>query len=178
MSIGPNNMIRIWHPMRDPHHCCFRILALLISSSKSLSISRASLLDTFLLFPEYLHDIQYTGFGELRDSLGRLKIPKSTESFLNLPDIRTIYRELQVFQKAALHQLVARNILLSSDFKNNELRLSEKGIPDELDRTIRAFIAENSARLTFITSELNVIPLDGPTGLFRRTNLEMGGRFR
>ncbi len=150
----------------------------MIVSQKGLSVSRASLLDTFLLFPEYLHDVQYTGFGELRSSLGRLNLPKPKESFLNLPDIRTIYRELQVFQKAALHQLVARNILTSFAFKNNELRLSDKGIPSELDRTIRAFVTENSARLAFIVDDLNVIPLDGPTGLFRRTNLEMGGRFR
>ena len=99
-------------------------------------------------------------------------------SFINLPDIRTIYRELQVFQKAALYQLVARNILCPSAFKDSKLELSEKGIPDELDRIVQAFVLDNSAQLAFIVDELNVIPLDGPTGLFRRTNLEMGGRFR
>ena len=171
-------MIRIWHPMRDPHHCCFRILALLVASKKSLSVSRASILDTFLLFPEYLHDVQYTGFGELRGALTRLNLPKSKDSFLNLPDIRTIYRELQVFQKAAFHQMVARNILSSASFKVNELQLSDKGIPNELKRAIEAFVSENSERLEFIVGDLGAIPLDGPTGLFRRTNLEMGGRFR
>lgn len=108
----------------------------------------------------------------------RLNLPKPKDSFLNLPDIRTIYRELQVFQKAAFHQLVARNILSSSSFKVNELQLSDKGIPSELNRAIQAFVSENSDRLAFIVGDLGAIPLDGPTGLFRRTNLEMGGRFR
>lgn len=164
--------------MRDPHHCCFRVLALLVASKESISVSRASILDTFLLFPEYLHDIQYTGFGALRVSLSRLELPKPNDSFLNLPDIRTVYRELQVFQKAAFHQLVARNILSSSSYKVNELKLSESGIPSGLDQAIRAFVNENSDRLSFIVGDLSSIPLDGPTGLFRRTNLEMGGRFR
>lgn len=164
--------------MRDPHHCCFRILALLVASQKSLSVSRASILDTFLLFPEYLHDVQYTGFGELRGTLTRLNLPKPKDSFLNLPDIRTIYRELQVFQKAAFHQMVARNILSSSSFRANELELSDKGVPNELNRALHAFVSENSEQLAFIVGDLNAIPLDGPTGLFRRTNLEIGGRFR
>ena len=171
-------MIRIWHPMRDPHHCCFRSLALLVTSQRTLSVSRASLLDTFLLFPEYLHDVQYTGFGELRGSLRQLNLPKPKDSFLNLPDIRTIYRELQVFQKAAFHQLVARNILSASSFKVGKLQLSDQGIPRELNQALQAFVDENSARLAFIVNDLSAIPLDGPTGLFRRTNLEMGGRFR
>lgn len=164
--------------MRDPHHCCFRMLVLATASSNKMSISRASLLDTFLLFPEYLHEIPYTGFGDLRASLKKLNLPKPKESFLNLPDIQTVYRELQVFQKAALRQLVARNILSSPAFKANRLQLSDKGVPNELHRTINTFITENSGHLTFITDELSALPLDGPDGLFRRTKLEMGGRFR
>ncbi|WP_407926014.1 ABC-three component system middle component 5 [Cochlodiniinecator piscidefendens] len=171
-------MIRIWHPMRDPHHCCFRMLALITASPRRLSVSRASLLDTFLLFPEYLHEIQYTGFGELRGSLQRLNLPKMKDSFTNLPDIRIVYRELQVFQRAALHQLVAKNILSSPSFKDSRLQMSEVGMPSDLKQTIQAFVAENSAQLAFIANDLNAIPLDGPMGLFRRTNLEMGGRLR
>lgn len=164
--------------MRDPHHCCFRILALLVASTGNLSVSRTSILDTFLLFPEYLHEIQYTGYGALRESLMRLNLPKPKDSFLNLPDIRTIYRELQVFQKAAMHQMVARNILSPTSFSMSELKFSEKGIPGKLDQAIRAYASENADRMAFIVKDLSAIPLDGPTGLFRRANLEMGGRFR
>ncbi|WP_373314193.1 ABC-three component system middle component 5 [Jannaschia pagri] len=143
-----------------------------------MSIPRASLLDTFLLFPEYLYEIQYQGFGSLRSSLRDLNIPKPSDSFVSLPDIRTAFRELQVFQKAALRQLVAKNILSADAFKEGNLTLSPRGIPAELNQVLHAFVTENSRQLTFITEGLSDIPLDGPSGLLRRTNLELGGRFR
>lgn len=171
-------MIRIWHPMRDPHHCSFRMMALRLATTRKLSVPRASLLDTFLLFPEYLHEIQYNGFGSLRSSLQGLEVPRPSDSFVRIPDIRTVFRELQVFQKAALRQLVAKNILSAEAFKEGSLALSSKGIPDELKKVLKAFVSENSRQLAFITDDLSAIPLDGPVGLLRRANLEMGGRFR
>ncbi len=171
-------MIRIWHPMRDPHHCSFRMMVLRLATTRQLSIPRASLLDTFLLFPEYLHEIQYKGFGSLRSSLRDLGVPKPSDSYVSLPDIRTVFRELQIFQKAAIHQLVAKNILSAQAFREGNLTLSSKGIPGELKQVLQAFVSENSRQLSFITDDLSAIPLDGPTGLLRRTNLEMGGRFR
>lgn len=171
-------MIRIWHPMRDPHHCCFRMIALRSATSKSMSISRASLLDVFLLFPEYLHEIQYTGFGELRSRLRRIDIPKPDDTFVRLPDIRTVFRELQVFQKAAFHQLVAKNILSSNAFEEGKLDLSNQDIPTELVSEVNAYLSENQKQMSFIVDDLSPIPLDGPTGLFRRTKLELGGRIR
>ena len=171
-------MIRIWHPMRDPHHCSFRMMALRLATTRQLSIPRASLLDTFLLFPEYLYEIQYQGFGSLRSSLRDLNVPKPNDSFVSLPDIRTAFRELQVFQKAALRQLVAKNILSADAFKEGNLTLSSRGIPAELNQVLQAFVTENSRQLAFITEGLSEIPLDGPTGLLRRANLELGGRFR
>lgn len=164
--------------MRDPHHCSFRMMALRLATAGQLSIPRASLLDTFLLFPEYLHEIQYIGFGSLRSSLRDLKVPKPSDSYVSLPDIRTVYRELQIFQNAALRQLVAKNILSAQAFREGNLVLSSKGIPDELKQVLQAFVSENSRQLSFITDDLSAIPLDGPTGLLRRANLEMGGRFR
>lgn len=74
--------------------------------------------------------------------------------------------------------MVAKNILSAEDYKEGNLTLSSKGIPDELKQVLQAFVAENSRQLTFITEELSAIPLDGPSGLLRRANLEMGGRFR
>jgi hypothetical protein len=73
---------------------------------------------------------------------------------------------------------VAKNILSAEAFKEGNLTLSSKGIPDELKKVLQAFVSENSRQISFITGDLSAIPLDGPTGLLRRANLEMGGRFR
>lgn len=132
----------------------------------------------FLLFPEYLHEIQYTGFDSLRSSLRELKVPKPSDSFVGLPDIPTVFRELQAFQKAALRQLVAKDILSAEAFKEGNLTPSPKGISDDLKQVLQAFVSENSRQLSFITDDLSAIPIDGPKGLLRRANLEMGGRFR
>ncbi len=164
--------------MRDPHHCCFRMIALRSATSKPMSISRASLLDVFLLFPEYLHEIHYTEFGDLRNKLRRLDIPKPADSFVRLPDIRTVFRELQVFQKAAFHQLVAKKILSSQAFEEGKLDLSTQDVPTDLVSEVSAYISVNQKQMNFIVDDLSSIPLDGPTGLFRRTKLELGGRLR
>jgi len=154
------------------------MISLRLATSNHMSISRASLLDVFLLFPEYLHEIQYTGFGDLRSKLRLLNIPKAAESFVNLPDIRTVFRELQVFQKAAFQQLVAKNLLSSQAFEEGKLSLSTKDLPIGLVAEVNAYISENQKQMNFIVDDLSTIPLDGPNGLFRRTKLELGGRLR
>lgn len=171
-------MIRIWHPARDPHHCCFRILSLVNNANSSMSVARASLLDVFLVFPEYLDKFDFSGISDLKGDVKSLNLPRGKDSFSNIPNIVSTYRQMQIYQSAAARQLIAKGILSKDGFDKGEL-VSVKGkIPAELLQKILDYNVNFKSFLDLLTEKFSIIPIDGPGGLTRRMGIELGGRTR
>lgn len=168
-------MIRLWHPMKDPHHCTFRILTLLTyRQDHTLGKAKLSLLDLFLLFPHYLNDISLPDL--IRRQCRDAGVPKKKESFVHLPDLRLIYRELQQYQKTALVRLVGKAIISHTAYENNEISLVENSIPAPLMEHIETRITKDEMLLDLIANQIASLPLEGPDSLLRKTGLEMGGK--
>lgn len=168
-------MIRLWHPMRDPHHCSYRMLTLLMKApDNQIQIPKLSFLDLFFLFPHYLRDIKVTSDAVPRKQ--NLKLPNKKDSFVYLPDVRLVYRELQQFQRVAIDRLVARNILLLDEYSNQFAKLNPSLIPVELASKITTSIGAHSELLDYLIGDIGSMPIDGPNSLLRQTKLELGGR--
>ena len=170
-------MIRLWHPMRDPHHCSYRLLTLLIVAPKNrIQIAKLSFLDLFFLFPYYLRDIKVPT--EMVSRKKSLRLPQKKDSFVYLPDVRLVYRELQHFQKVAIDRLVARNILSRDEYLNQTASLNLAALPVDLTTKIDERISLNSELLSYIVNDIGSIPIDGTGSLLRQMKLELGGRLR
>ncbi|MFT6658993.1 MAG: hypothetical protein ACJAZW_002163 [Maritalea sp.] len=154
------------------------IALLVLAPEGRMSLPRLSILDTFLLFPQYLHKISYAGMGEIRVELRQLDVPSAAESYVNLPDIRSVYRELQTFQKAAFRQLVAKGLISRDEYTNGSAQLNGPAIPARLFTDLNSFCSENRDLLEFLVHRIGALQLDGANGIYRRANLELGGRFR
>jgi len=73
------------------------MLTLLMKAPENqIQIPKLSFLDLFFLFPHYLRDIKVTSDAVPRKQ--NLKLPNKKDSFVYLPDVRLVYRELQQFQ--------------------------------------------------------------------------------
>lgn len=168
-------MIRLWHPVYDPHHCSYRLLALLRSSKElTLQLPKLSFLDLYFLFPHYLHELSLPK--KIADMRREMKLPRRKESYVYLPDVRLVYRELQQYQRVALERLVARNILFLDDYENRIARLNTDAIPSELTDLIEKKSDQDERLLSFLVNQITLIPLDGPGGVLRQTKMELGGR--
>lgn len=170
-------MIRLWHPMRDPHHCSYRMLALLsCAEAERIPVPKLSFLDLFFLFPEYLRSIKVTSDAVERKR--NLKLPLMKDSFVHIPDIRLVYRELQQYQKVALDRLVAREVLEFEPYTSQIAKLNHETLPEELNVHIKQRVDTHHELLSFIVGDIGNLPLDGPNSILRQTKLELGGRLR
>lgn len=167
-------MIRLWHPMRDPYHCSFRLLTLLRSAKEnSLPLAKISFLDLYLLFPEYLHELRLPNHvAELRRSL-RIRRPR--DSYIHLPDIRLVYRELQRYQRVAIDRLVAKALLSKEEYDRSYATLIQDVLPAELESHI-AQRTHEYGELLLLLWKIAELPMDGPNSLLRQNRLELGGR--
>ena len=170
-------MIRLWHPMRDPHHCSFRMLALLsCAEDHQIQIPKLSFLDLFLLFPQYLRDVKVASEAVERKRM--LRLPAKKDSFVHIPDIRLVYRDLQQYQKIALNRLVGKGIVSYEHYTSQIAKLNLDALPDDLGSHIKRQTEIDNELLTFIVKDIGGLPIDGPNSLLRQTKLELGGRLR
>jgi len=168
-------MIRLWHPVYDPHHCSYRIIALLqAAEGATLQLPKLSFLDMYFLFPHYLHELSLPKV--IADMRRDMRLPRRKDSYVYLPDVRLLYRELQQYQRVALERLVARNIIFLDDYQDRIARLNTDAIPTELNKTIQSHSARDKGLISFLVNQIASVPLDGPRGVLRQTKMELGGR--
>lgn len=168
-------MFRLWHPLRDPYHCTYRMLTILRASDENTqSIARLSLLDLYFLFPHFISDLSMSE--EMRGNFRKLHFPKRKDSFVYLPDIQLVYRELQQYQRTALKSMVARGLLDADIFNNGGAKLNINNLPSKLIAHMEQRFGETKNELLFIIEEVGALPIDGADGLLRQTGMEMGGR--
>ena len=46
---------RVWYASRDPYHCIFRMVRLMVAKGEPMPLEQLRILDMFLMFPALLH---------------------------------------------------------------------------------------------------------------------------
>jgi hypothetical protein len=163
-------MIRIWHASRDPYHCAFRLVRLLLNSAgMRVAFERLRLLDLFLLFPVALHDVSMPKI--VRDRFRDLEIPKAADLFVRLPGNAILAQDLRLYQTTAASQLAARGLLSTEPLEGGYAQLEIRCLPSDLLERANQKNAAEAGLIEFLTRDLDVIPLAGKDGLFRRAGV-------
>ena len=163
--------------MKDPYHCSFWMLSLLYAAdTNAIPLAKISFYDLFFLFPHYLRNLHLPS--DASDRKRELKLPRKKDSFVHIPDIRLVYRELQQYQKVALDRLVGQGILSWRAYDSQIAQLNRSAVPLKLSEHIKNRSRSDQGLLSLIVNDLGRLPVDGPNGFLRQTRLELGGRLR
>ncbi|PLX93330.1 MAG: hypothetical protein C0620_07740 [Desulfuromonas sp.] len=170
-------MLRLWHPLRDPYHCTFRMLTILrFYPGHSLSKQRLSLLDLLWLMPFLIEDINMSR--EEKKEARRIGFPKKKDSFVYLPSTQLLYRELQPIQNVALNSMAFRNLIDPEKFRTSTVELNLETLPQPLLHHVDERAATQKDQLDFLIGTIGSMPMDGADSLMRKLHLEHGGKLR
>lgn len=165
--------LRIWHPSRDPYHCAFRMVRLLVEQADAISIERLRILDMLLLYPSLLHRMRLTL--EMKTEVRTIESAKPEKTFVRLPSLPSIWQDLRVYQAAALKHLAGRGLLRREAFMDRHARLEENQVPAEVMRNVMAANAAQLDLMDFLIGKLAAFEVDGTDGLAQRTRLPARG---
>lgn len=164
---------RVWHTSRDPYHCIFRMIRLLVAKDGQLSLEHLRILDMFLMFPSLLHRMSLTA--ELRTKLRSLAVKTEAENFVRLPGTASIWQDLQIYQLTAVKQLAGLGLLNREALLERRARLDVKQAPTNLLERAIEQNAATPALMGFLVDDLAALPLVGAEGLLRRAGLPSRG---
>jgi hypothetical protein len=162
--------IRVWHASRDPYHCAFRFVRLLlVSTTPAIILERLRVLDMFLLYPTLLHAMSMPQ--DIKNKFRILQIPRASEIFVRLPGPAVLAQDLRLYQSTAASQLAARGILATEQLVIGVAELKPNAVPEDIYRQATKRDAEIPGLPEFLTNDLAPIPLRGREGLFRRAGV-------
>lgn len=159
----------MYHPVQDVNHCVYRILLLLEHTTHDeIGLDLYRLLDFYMLFPHLLKDIE-----PLPKELGPYKrllkeIPAPFESMRNT---KRIMHELESLQTAALHSLLAKQLINIEKFKSKLLQRTEVLLPNALASAIQSSDLAKKEWFRMVINDLPVIDFGGRKGLKKRSGL-------
>lgn len=161
---------RIWHPAFDAYHCSFRILRILRHTRKKrLPIELLYILDFYLLCPALLHNSSMTE--DVRAAFRELHITRAKDDFVQYPSAKSLFRDIAIFQRTAVSDLVAKAIIDRDRFLSGEAQLRETIVPKELLDEIDAQNASDKEFMDFLVEKFGSIELFGARGLRALTGL-------
>ena len=159
----------IYHPAFDANHAMYRIVSILnAASNTSISWPLLRIMDFYYLFPGQLKNIKPWPRAMQKFKSHAAKIPDQFEDLTN--PARTFF-ELQLFQKTATLELIAKGILSKSSFKNDLMVLELSSLPSTYIDLVEADDFLKSDAFKIITKELPAIKFNGPNGLKSRSGL-------
>ena len=164
---------RIWHTSRDPHHCAFRMLSLLLTSRQSLPIGKLRILDMYFLYPPLLHRLSLPT--EEKAKFRELKVTRPEKNFVRLPGTASVWQDLQVFQSTALKQLAGRGLLNRDALESQNALLDVDLVPPTLIKRAGEQSHEEKKLLNFLTQDVAKIPFSGKSGLVKRAGIPARG---
>lgn len=159
----------IYHPAYDANHCLYRLLAILQATTEfPITWDQLRVLDYYYLFPSQLKNIKPWP-SSIKDFRTKLKsIPDQFEDINN--PARVLY-DLQVFQKTAALELIAKGIISKSDFEGGLLKLNIDPLPSNFAELIENDCFLKSDAFEVITKALPKIEFNGDSGLKKRSGL-------
>jgi len=159
----------IYHPAYDANHCLYRLLAILRSTTEfSLTWDQLRVLDYYYLFPSQVKNIQPwpSNIKEFRPKLKH--IPEQFEDINN--PARVLY-DLQVFQKTAALELIAKGIISKRDFEIGLLKVNSDLLPGGYAKLVEDDLFLKSDSFEIITKALPKVEFNGASGLKKRSGL-------
>lgn len=159
----------IYHPAYDANHCLYRLLAILRSTTEfSLTWDQLRVLDYYYLFPSQLKNIQPWP-SNIKEFKPKLKyIPEQFEDINN--PARVLY-DLQVFQKTAALELIAKGIISKRDFEIGLLKVDSDLLPGGYTKLVEDDLFLKSDSFEIITKALPKVEFNGASGLKKRSGL-------
>lgn len=159
----------IYHPAYDANHCLYRLLAILRSTTEfSLTWDQLRILDYYYLFPSQLKNIKPWPLN-IKEYKGRLRfIPEQFEDINN--PARVLY-DLQVFQKTAALELIAKGIISKLDFEIGLLKVDSDLLPEGYLDVVENDLFLKSDSFEIITKALPRVEFNGASGLKKRSGL-------
>lgn len=158
----------IYDPNRDPYHCAIRILAVLDNRAlQALPIESVRIADYYLAYPSKIADIRLPQqFRYIRTQAKKL-----TNPYRHPLGIKASFERLRPIFLAAASGLVAAGFVDEVEFKNGQLKATDKSLPEALRAAVSSFLARESDVRKFVVSQLLEIPLLGNDGLKHRSGL-------
>ncbi|MNE15873.1 hypothetical protein D3C76_1032950 [compost metagenome] len=159
----------IYHPAYDANHCLYRLLAILQATiDSSITWDQLRVLDYYYLFPSQLKNIQPWP-ANIKEFKVKLKsIPDQFEDINN--PARVLY-DLQVFQKTAALELIAKEIISKTDFEDGKIKLNYNSLPDGYLKLVEDDYFLRSDAFEIITKALPKVDFNGASGLKKRSGL-------
>lgn len=157
------------HPIGDPYHCAYRSLSILGNDlSRGYEKEKFRILDFYFLFPSLLPKIRKTK--ELGKAIRKLDADLISPPYQILPHPRTLFRQIEGVQVAAITHLVSKGALDMPSFHAGVIKIADSKLKKTL--ATKAF-QDNRMKplLSVISNELSSIQLHGKTGLKDRTSL-------
>lgn len=162
--------IRLWHASRDAYHCAFRFLRLLsIADQRRLELEWMRIFDLYLLYPPLLHRASMPQ--EVKAQFRELELPHPDRIFIRLPSAGAIFRDLRVYQNAAISQLMAKGVIGREPLKDGRLEFIDGAIPETLKARISLKNEADHRLLGFLLGPLSTIPLTGSDSIYRKAAL-------
>jgi hypothetical protein len=162
--------IRVWHSSRDPYHCIFRLLRILLAmESNWIEIERLRILDLYLLFPSLLHHSSMPQ--DVREHFNTLSVPSPTNIFMRLPSAAAASQDLRIYQDAAISSLVARSMLKKESIRKSVAELRRNQVPDLLWGRAVSKNETDGGLVDFLTRSFATMPLIGSNSIYRRASL-------
>ncbi|MGA5589299.1 ABC-three component system middle component 5 [Pseudomonas siliginis] len=159
----------IYHPAYDANHCLYRLLAILKATiGFSITWDQLRVLDYYYLFPSQLKNIKPWP-SNIKEFRSKLKsIPDQFEDINN--PARVLY-DLQVFQKTAALELIAKGIISKAAFENGILKLNCDFVPEGYIELVANDSFLRSDAFEIITKALPKVEFNGESGLKKRSGL-------
>lgn len=156
-----------YHPALDPYHTAFRLMLVLVFSSRRFEVDTLRILDFFLVFPSEIDTIRFP-----REHLRwRKRLAEVENPYWFSGDRLLTFAQMRAIHDTALSLLASKGLIDPGLLSEGEVELRQEAIPATLVDVFETKGRENQALLTFLTSVLGEIPLRGQDGLKDRTKL-------
>ncbi|WP_348540200.1 ABC-three component system middle component 5 [Ruegeria sp. R8_2] len=164
---------RVWHPSRDPYHCIFRMVRILLAKSEAIQVEKLRILDMFLLYPSLMHRLSLPS--ETKKKFRSLKIPTPSKEFVRLPGTASVWQELQIYQSTALKQLAGRGLLRRDSLRDHYAQLILDQLPAQILKRAKEDNQSDTKLVSFLVNDLADLPVSGPSGLVKRAGIPARG---
>ncbi|WDA35124.1 ABC-three component system middle component 5 [Sphingobium sp. YC-XJ3] len=165
--------LRIWYAARDPYHCAFRMIRLLMWKGDGIPVDQLRVLDMLLMYPSLALRMKLPA--TVRENLRALRLPPVKDLFVSLPGTASIWQDLQLYQSAALKQLAGRSLLKRDALRDRYASLDQRNMPALLHDRASAENAAQAALMTFLITDVANLPANGSDNIFKRAGVSSRG---